>query len=464
MAAIDGARFGYIIVGAGPAGLATAGHLAKGGSKIAVFDFRPRPENVFGSYPVVLNPRGIQALEALDPSLVAEANRVGMDVKELHIVPDNRTVAQVKTFGTGIMRDQAAQILLDYCEKSTDIEIFWEHKLNKVDVACHTLSFTAPGGDVTVAGIQRLVAADGNRSKIRRACAEQVSDFTAEEQPWGFQLRFMNSKPYPKQTAVSGDFHYVLGDKGYVCQQPNGVWSVSLRVLPEIDGDFLTSEDGTEERVKQLREYTKECAGLAEHLLDEEDYRGFYNCRAFDGLVIKCSCLNPAGWIVIVGDAAHAVQPATGEGINSGLEDASLLGTCAAEQPEDPFGEYNRRHLKDAHALYVLALQARDKVVSSQRSRVSNILVTIGLGIAKKLWIIDGTIQDFMLGEMAKTSGVKSYSELVEKEERQTRGLRAVANGIGSIFRLDKETPLEKARASQSDAVNATAQPAPDAE
>ena len=36
------------------------------------------------------------------------------------------------------------------------------------------------------------------------------------------RLRFMNSKGVPGQTEVNPDVHFVLGDKGYVCQQPNG--------------------------------------------------------------------------------------------------------------------------------------------------------------------------------------------------------------------------------------------------
>eukprot|EP00928_Gymnodinium_smaydae_P082629 TRINITY_DN6594_c0_g1_i1.p1 TRINITY_DN6594_c0_g1~~TRINITY_DN6594_c0_g1_i1.p1 ORF type:complete len:487 (-),score=87.59 TRINITY_DN6594_c0_g1_i1:266-1681(-) len=422
---ISGSDFDYVVIGAGPAGLAAAGHLAKVGARVAVFEGRPRPENVFGSYPVVLNPRGISALRRLDETLPQRAADVGLDVKQLHIVPDNRTVATVRTFGTGIMRDQAAQLLLEHAEKQPTIRFFWEHKLESVDIESCSCKFSVPSGaNVNVSNIAKLVAADGNRSKVRRSCAEQVQGFRVEEDPWGFQLRFMTSRGQPGQTEVDPEVHYVLGDKGYVCQQPNKVWSISLRVLPGVDEDFLTANEATEDRINQLKAYTEKVAGFAaKNLLDDAAYKEFYECRAFDGLVIKCSCLNPAGWICLIGDAAHAVQPATGEGINSGLEDAAVLGAMVAEHPEDPFTFYDAQHRPNAHALNVLALQARDKVVASQKTKVTNVMVTIGLGIAKKLHIIEGTSQDFMLGELAQTVGVKSYAELVAMEERQTRGL-----------------------------------------
>lgn len=385
-------------------------------------------------------------MQQLDPELVGRAEAAGLPVRELHVVPNNRTVAEVRTHGTGIMRDQVAQLLLEAAEARGDISFFWGHRLAALDVRARSCTFTTPeGASIVIKNVQRLIAADGNRSSVRRACEKQVPGFTVVAEPWGFQLRFMTSRGRPGQTEVDPEVHYVLGDKGYVCQQPDGVWSVSLRVLPGVDGDFLTAGEATEERVRQLREYTEKCAGFAaRNLLDDEAYAGFYKRRAFDGLCVKCSCLNPAGWVCLIGDAAHAVQPATGEGINSGLEDAAVLGAMLRDHPEDPFAAFNAQHLANAHALNVLALQARDKVVASPRMRATNVMVTIGLGIAKKLGVIGGTAQDFQLGELAKTVGIMSYAELVDMDRRQTRGLKPAANIVAKIFRVSKENPLAK--------------------
>jgi len=61
-------------------------------------------------------------------------------------------------------------------------------------------------------------------------------------------------------------------------------------------------------------------------------------------------------------------------------------------------------------------------------------MTTIGLGIGKKLRIIEGTKQDFMLGEKARIVGVRSYADLIEMERRQTKWLRPTATAIAALF------------------------------
>jgi 2-polyprenyl-6-methoxyphenol hydroxylase-like FAD-dependent oxidoreductase len=48
--------------------------------------------------------------------------------------------------------------------------------------------------------------------------------------------------------------------------------------------------------------------------------------------------------MVLVGDAAHAVSPSSGQGASMAIEDAVVLGRCLAARPEIPaaFAEYER--------------------------------------------------------------------------------------------------------------------------
>eukprot|EP00439_Symbiodinium_sp_Y106_P068084 s2029_g11.t1 len=115
---------------------------------------------------------------------------------------------------------------------------------------------------------------------------------------------------------------------------------------------------------------------------------------------------------------------------------------CFEENADDPFGAFDRQQRPNAHALQKLALEAKSRVsLPPPREQAVNVMVTIGLAVAKKLRIIEGTKQDFMLGEKAQSVGIKSYDELVQMDERQTRKLRPLANALAKIFRVPKEHP-----------------------
>ena len=60
-----------------------------------------------------------------------------------------------------------------------------------------------------------------------------------------------------------------------------------------------------------------------------KELKKYFHRRTFTGSIVSISSLNYAEWICFLGDAAHSVLPATGEGINSGFEDVDILvNTC----------------------------------------------------------------------------------------------------------------------------------------
>jgi kynurenine 3-monooxygenase len=73
----------------------------------------------------------------------------------------------------------------------------------------------------------------------------------------------------------------------------------------------------------------------------------------------------------LVGDAAHAVVPFYGQGMNAAFEDCSVLDECLEQFPENrerAFAEYFRRRKENADALAALAIgnfiEMRDKTAS----------------------------------------------------------------------------------------------------
>ncbi len=88
-------------------------------------------------------------------------------------------------------------------------------------------------------------------------------------------------------------------------------------------------------------------------------------------VTIRCAPWYYHDKIALLGDAAHAVVPFYGQGMNAAFEDCVVLDECLAEFPDDrerAFAEYFVRRKENADALADLAVQnfieMRDKTAS----------------------------------------------------------------------------------------------------
>jgi len=88
-------------------------------------------------------------------------------------------------------------------------------------------------------------------------------------------------------------------------------------------------------------------------------------------VTIRCAPWYYKDKVALVGDAAHAVVPFYGQGMNAAFEDCVVLDECLAEFPQDrqrAFAEYFDRRKENAEALANLAVEnfveMRDKTAS----------------------------------------------------------------------------------------------------
>jgi kynurenine 3-monooxygenase len=88
-------------------------------------------------------------------------------------------------------------------------------------------------------------------------------------------------------------------------------------------------------------------------------------------VTIRCAPWFYRGKVCLVGDAAHAVVPFYGQGMNAAFEDCVVLDECLQKFPQNrerAFGEYFHRRKENADALADLAIgnfiEMRDKTAS----------------------------------------------------------------------------------------------------
>ncbi|MEL4356923.1 MULTISPECIES: NAD(P)H-binding protein [unclassified Luteococcus] len=438
-----------IVLGAGPVGLASALLLADLGHRVSVHEAKQDLDlSATNSYPIGVNPRGQEALRRIDPALLQELRDNGEVVEAFHIYNGTRRVARLES-GTLVATTRAflTRILLERVQQHPSIEYLPGHELTGLDLADRTLTFTRPEGmEVVVdASDARVLAADGVWSTARRALAEQVPGFTPKEGTWGVRFRMAYSQPGAGAPGLDPAVHHIFASKGiYTSTLADGVWGVALTA---IEGDpnegLLLSSEASEPNIRALASHVAQHAPLATPLLDHDDYAAYFQRKPFGGAVVVCNQLAFDEWLLLVGDAAHSVLPPTGEGVNSGLEDACLLAEHAATGSASWFADFEAARLPDLDALGEYAWTLKDNIGSNDPARSgANVVLRIVDAIAARLHLPSEQVEARLFGPAADRT---PYREAIGPWIHQRRALYpGVRRVVGAVRRVTDSLGRER--------------------
>ncbi|PYL96135.1 MAG: hypothetical protein DMF18_06810 [Verrucomicrobia bacterium] len=148
---------------------------------------------------------------------------------------------------------------------------------------------------------------------------------------------------------------------------PNPDGSFTCTLFWEFEGPRSFATTKTDDDVRRFfEEEFPDAVPLMPNLLDD-----FRNNPTGSLVTIRCAPWFYKDKVALVGDAAHAVVPFYGQGMNAAFEDCVVLDECLAQFPEDrqrTFAEYFQRRKLNADALADLALEnfieMRDKTAS----------------------------------------------------------------------------------------------------
>jgi len=366
-------RRDVVVVGAGLVGSLAAIFLARRGLTVEAFEQRPDPRVADGesgrSINLVVAARGIRALERL--GLWQEVRQLTVPVTgrmmhslagELTFQPYGRDRSECNY---SVSRGELNRFLIEQAERS-GVAVRFGHRLVAADLERATLDFDdgADGPRVRVrAGW--ILGADGAGAMVRQQMQRQVPGFHESVAPlgWGY-------KELTIPVAPGGGYR--------VEPQALHLWprgGLMLMALPNRDQSFTVTLYLPDEAFAALgdadavrRLFEREFPDSIE-LIDDLGGEFFRNPT---GSLATVRC-RPWHWrdrVALIGDAAHAIVPFFGQGMNCGFEDCrlldELLGGHGPEERARMLRAYEVARKPDADAIAAMALdnfvEMRDRV------------------------------------------------------------------------------------------------------
>lgn len=361
------------IVGAGLAGSLLAVLLAQKGRKVSLFeryaDPRRSPVPAGRSINLALAERGRMALARAGLLETVEAFALPMAGRMLH---DEQGQTRLQRYGQrddeviwSVHRGHLNMALLDAAEQA-GVDIQFDRQLERADFERRRLHFVDARGQAHAADYELVIGADGAGSALRRAMNE-ASDLGAREEALGHGYLELTIPP-----SVDGEFRM---DPEALHIWPRG--GFMMIALPNPDRSFtctlFLAREG-EPGFDQLSEPAAMRAFLERHFADAVAEMPELDRELKEHPVGYLATLYVDRWTladraVLIGDAAHAIVPFHGQGMNAAFEDTVALARLLESESNDlgaALSAFQAERKPNADAIATMALdnylEMRDRV------------------------------------------------------------------------------------------------------
>jgi len=438
-----------IIVGAGLSGSLLAIRLAQRGFDVKVYERRSDLRTVHvdagRSINLALSARGLRALKqaGIQDEILKEC--IPMRGRMIHPLGGEEFLSSYSgrqdEYINSVSRPGLNKALLEVADRYDNVEFIFDCKVTGVDLEKAAITFEKDGNQATATG-QIVIGTDGAGSVVRRSMMSKTTKLL-----FNYSQDFLRHG-YKELSILPAD-----GGDWKIHKEALHIWprgEFMIIALPNLDGSFTLTmfhpyegEAGfntlnTPGKVEAF--FEKYYPSLIPHIPHyKEEY--FENPVGTLG-TIKCYPWQAYGKTLIMGDAAHAIVPFYGQGMNASLEDVRVFDNLIeayGDNWESVFDSFQDERKENADAIADLAIdnfyEMRDRVDDQDFMRKRKIekqleqefpeyyskysLVTFRPDLTYRHAMIQGRAQDEKLLEMVMQKNnadleLKDYYEEVK--------------------------------------------------
>jgi kynurenine 3-monooxygenase len=363
------------LIGAGPAGSLLSIYLAKRGFEVEIYERRPDMRQVeIGagrSINLAISTRGIHALREVGVLDAIMKIAVPMKGRMMHAVTGELTFQRYGKDDTeviyAVLRNELSMALMNEAEKYPNVKIHFNERCTGMDFKTGGIELRNEiTGQARTIPTELVIGTDGSASAIRMDMLK-VGRFNFSQQYLAHGYKELTIPAGPNgQYQIEKNALHIWPRKTYM-----------LIALPNMDGSFacifffpfegepsFASLDSKEKVRRFFQAQFPDAVTLMPNLLEN-----YFTNPTGSMVTIKCDPWHVGDKALLLGDAAHAIVPFFGQGVNCAFESCSYLIECLDQHGADwqkVFVEFESMRKADTDAIAELALEnfieMRDRV------------------------------------------------------------------------------------------------------
>ena len=354
-----------------------AAFLGRRGYEVKLFERRgdPHAGNFVGgrSINLALSTRGIHALEqlgiadkVLKHAIPMRGRMIHEKAGELHFAPYDRDPNNcINSIGRGALNTATIEAAQQY----PNVRVQFNHSCTDVDIECATAQVVNTcTNESAIVAADAIIGVDGAFSAVRRSMQRlDRFEYSQTYLPHGYKELTIPPAADGSWRMEKHALHIWPRKSFMMIALPNPDGSFTCTLFWEFQGPRSFATTTTDDDVRRFFDTEfPDAVPLMPTLLTD-----FRENPTGSLVTVRCAPWHYQDKVALIGDAAHAVVPFYGQGMNAAFEDCVVMDECLGDFLDNrarAFAEYFAKRKENADALADLAVgnfvEMRDKTGS----------------------------------------------------------------------------------------------------